>query len=136
MNELFDDIEQLTDAEILATKLLGWESIPPEFDEARAYYHNKFGPAYVFPDGSWTGASEWPNLADWNTIRRIEDAIWGKGRAYSDRYIAYLTWSCEYDRRLTLRGTQEQRVAAALRVSEAAWTVPDEIAAQIEEAGL
>ncbi len=30
--------------------------------------------------------------------------------------MAYLTWSCEYDRRLMLRATQEQRVAAALRM--------------------
>jgi len=121
MNEPFDNIEQLTDAEILATKLLGWSPIPPQDDEVRSYYHDEFGAAEVYPnDGVWDGAYEWPDLADWNTIRRIEDALWVKGLAVFDSYITYLTWSCEYDRRLTLRATQEQCVAAALRVIEEA----------------
>lgn len=138
----------MTPEEIIATKLLGWEPYIPkplEFDDdVRALYHNDGELVALFDldppclravaiDGST--AVGWPDLTNWNDIRRMEDALFSQIRLGEEMYGLALThavkgiedpewpvltkmhkvsWSA------CLHATPAQRVQAALRVIEEA----------------
>jgi hypothetical protein len=132
-------------AEIIATKLLGWF----RHQNGTAYTHGPSGRIF-FPDDAMEYPEEWPDLSDWNDIRRIEDALAEKGLYCS--YLAQiahidppedlcamiapllsdeaLDGVTDYESRLeqafvaaaalVKRATAEQCVAAALKVIEEA----------------
>jgi len=136
----------MTPTETIAVKLFGWEPYLPkplEFDDdVRALYRKEGELVALFNldppclravaiDGST--AVDWPDLADWNWIRRMEDALADKGLL--SQYINRLSWhpysedqdserrsltSVEESHWFYLRATASQRVAAALQVIEEA----------------
>jgi hypothetical protein len=112
---------ELTPAEIVAVKLLGWtRENNPLYPDEREYSH---------PSGSFhtiggelngtgcgeVGAEDFPdfidNYAAWYWIRRVEDALDKKGLIA--RYLVHL---CHH--KFVLRATVPQRLEAAIRVIE------------------
>ena len=125
----------MTPEEIVATKLLGWER-GVEDDGQVVYLHKESGSVHYFGgelDGCGMGqinGADFPDLSNWNDIRRMEDALAKKG--LSAKYYSTITASVEFnalesfaDNAAKLlsalsQATPEQRVQAALRVIEAA----------------
>jgi hypothetical protein len=129
----------MTPAEIIATKLLDFDALQHLNDaHENCYLHRpSSNVASVNPKTghltvSWEGCEEWPDLADWNDIRRMEDALAkkGLGAQYACALVASLrdaVLACLGDQDIEasafhlvsvpcLRATAEQRVAAALKV--------------------
>jgi hypothetical protein len=81
----------MTPTETIAVKLFGWlESRPADPDEdgknvRKIYFNAKGEEAYLLVDGTYSddgindALDEWPDLTDWNWIRRMEDALAEKG---------------------------------------------------------
>jgi len=125
-------------AEIIATKLFGWQlggSPGCYVKEASSVCLNNDGSVgewFAPPSARKDQLHDWPNLADWNDIRRMEDALTEKGLLA--KYHHSLWENCapedwqwvEYanpyapclNKYMPLRATAEQRVAAALKVIE------------------
>lgn len=118
----------MTSNEIIAMRLFGWvkdnRPLPPNVERG-----------YVLPgtvhrcsvtcNQSVASFSYWPDLTDWNWIRRMEDALAerGLGKAYAQTLCgAYpeLLTPDEFDAIAApcLRCTASQRVAAAVKVLE------------------
>jgi hypothetical protein len=102
----------MTPAEIIATKLLGWF----RHQNGTAYTHGSSGRIF-FPDDAMEYPEEWPDLSDWNDIRRIEDAL-AERRLLVPYFFELQTDECEWPE--ALRANAEQRVAAALKMIEEA----------------
>lgn len=132
-----------TDTEIIAMKLFGWEIYGPSKsindEPSMDYRHKETGEyAYVLSvNGEYYGpqALNWPNLQDWNWIRRIEDKLAETLRNGAEWYGLVLTRVVKAEEdpeRLEmtggnkvswnscLRATTVQRVSAALRVIQEA----------------
>ena len=125
----------MTPEEIIATKLLGWER-GVEDDGQVVYLHKESGSVHYFGgelDGCGMGqinGADFPDLSNWNDIRRMEDALAEKG--LSAKYYSTITASVEFnalesfaDNAIKLlsalsQATPEQRVQAALKVIEEA----------------
>lgn len=124
----------LTATEIIATRLLSWTYIREE-DGSKLYTHPTGSSQYVGGDLDGTGAgqingADWPDLENWNDIRRMEDALaerWLLGAYLSKIYVdENAEWYANYGHSPTLlfaayyalRATPAQRVAAAIRVIE------------------
>lgn len=115
---------QLTPAEVVATKLFGWERLldqcPTTWHSAR---HFSDGKPYVsltrgFPDFT-------TDVCKWYWIRQLEDALTerGLGKAYAKALVARFDFIDDtFDAVVVpcLRATVEQRLAAAVRVLEEA----------------
>lgn len=126
----------MTDTELIATKLLGWERIDEDILAPRHIFHRYWSKAHgdtaeVSPvPGASVNApgtdENWPDLTNWNDIRRIENALAENGAW--DRYEKALERIAIFDngydgiedvapvKSLLLRSTTEQRVAACVRV--------------------
>jgi hypothetical protein len=120
--------------EIIATKLLGfWECATPDWwrEELGHRWYRSLAAArcrvhadgYALP-GSAYGV--WPDLSDWNDIRRMEDALAEKGllgkychQLCKDRWVLISDPITDVGE-LIKRATAEQCVAAALKVIEEA----------------
>jgi hypothetical protein len=112
-------------AEIIATKLFHWF----RHQNGTAYTHGPSGRIF-FPDDAMEYPEDWPDLTDWNDIRRMEDALAERGLLAA--YKCQLSWIWDKESGLQppgftwkaagliedvmLRATPEQRVAAALKV--------------------
>jgi hypothetical protein len=113
----------MSPTEIIATKLLGWAVLNEYGDyakDATCASVNRNGELiedFSRPSAKPHEIHEWPDLDDWNDIRRMEDALAEKGLTW--RYFNELNRSCDESPRC-LRATAEQRVAAALKVIEEA----------------
>jgi len=135
-------------AEIIATKLLGWERLPvdpPIYAKGRSEVTVVDGEEYR---RDWDLSHIWPDLSDYNCIRRMEDALAERGLLR--RYHSALWGNCvledwqrlEYaspsffslQSYIFLRATTEQRVAAALKVLEEADQQKTEEAQRIDRA--
>lgn len=104
----------------IAVKLFGWKF--------KSTGYNFSGSRWISPAGheaniSLTGESifdpsgQWPDLTDWNWIRKMEDAIDEKDLLMM--YICNLQEETKMRRDVTcLRATPAQRVAACLKVLE------------------
>jgi hypothetical protein len=111
--------KELTPAEIVAVKLLGWE--PYHSEDGRAYKLDGYAVIYVGNDPEpyvgRTPKGNWPDFTDdrlaWYWIRRVEDALDEKGLIA--RYLVHL---CHH--KFVLRATVPQRLEAAIRVIEEA----------------
>jgi len=111
----------LNPTEIIATKLLGWErskTYPKE--QGIRFTHHRFIPAifdseFDFPIQQNWG---WPNLADWNDIRRMEDALAEKGLLvqYANALWKLCPSEGDWEYNYQLLAIPDQRVAAALKV--------------------
>jgi hypothetical protein len=114
----------MTPTEIIATKLFDFDALPCLTDAHENWYVHRptSNVASVDPNTghlnvSWCGCEEWPDLADWNDIRRMEDALAEKGLRIS-YYCALHDEDCDWPEALT--ATAEQRVASALKAIEEA----------------
>ena len=76
--------------EIIATKLMGWRADKRSrgCKWTRWTLEDPLDVAIVYDDGYTSGSDYWPNLSNWNDIRRMEDAIAEK--SHWDLYTAYL----------------------------------------------
>ncbi|CAB4140648.1 hypothetical protein UFOVP398_61 [uncultured Caudovirales phage] len=121
----------MTPTELIAVKLFGWERVEPERDDPTAYEHPTGSTAYVGGELDGTGygpigGADWPDLADLNDIRRMEDALAERGliSLYVAAIEIIVPITPDYDQNLCwrewriLRATAEQRVAAAVKVLE------------------
>ena len=124
----------MTPTEIIATRLLGWVRVEPTRDDPKVYEHPTGSTAYVGGELDGTGygpvgGADWPDLTDYNCIRRMEDAL--AERQMLKRYMMTLdgeftvnasdpmpgtciTWQSF----AMLRATADQRVEAAVKVLE------------------
>ena len=122
----------MTYTEIIACKLFGWkaagtkEFVGPHGARVAVEHDRAFD---VKPCSTYT----WPDLADWNWIRRMEDALAAKG-LWGAYILALLEqpfpvdYSYEWPRQgmdpqtygvwHTTRATADQRVAACVKVLE------------------
>lgn len=121
----------MTSTELIATKLFGWERVKPTREDPKVYEHSTGSTAYVGGDLDGAGCGpiggeDWPDLTDWNWIRRMEDVL-----AERQMLMAYMMALTEaYDTEFSgdgplpgtlamfLRATAAQRVAAAVKVLE------------------
>jgi hypothetical protein len=131
--------------EIIATKLLGWRHDGYWPSGGKRYKHPNHPDCRVYEDGEGVGSDAWPDLSDWNDIRRMEDTLAEKGIEVWCKYLNFLMSDFDPtamskhlkplrdcgqvspDAALLLVGaasalspTTEQRVAAALKVIEEA----------------
>jgi hypothetical protein len=117
----------MTPAEIIATKLLGWERLPvdpPIYTKGLSEVAVEDGEEYR---RDWDPSHTWPDLSDYNCIRRMEDALAEKGLMEGSpsepsytRMLRRIVGPDQSDCCVGLRATPEQRVAAALKVIEEA----------------
>jgi len=124
-----DGMTNPTDVEIIA-RLLGWEEVKPvdpygaRFSPGCYYLHWTNTDNSGTPAGrQFAGHVPWPDPTDWNDIRRIEDALVGKG--LFARYCRLLHMMIPANFRGDMvedakRATPEQCVAAAIRVIQGA----------------
>ena len=119
----------MTDTETIAVELFGWRRA--ESQEGFKAYRLGPSPTYLInQDGTarfrWVDC-EWPDLADWNWIRKMENALAERGIVPWLAYGAALKSAVMADRKPTqiifdsdvyLRATTAQRVAACLKVIE------------------
>ena len=112
---------EMTPAEIVAVKLLGW-SLRPDDGGQKCYEHLSGSVHFVGGelDGcgmGQCGGEDFPdfidNYAAWYWIRRVEDAL--DERGLIARYLVHL---CHH--KFVLRATVPQRLEAAIRVIEEA----------------
>lgn len=126
---------QLTDAELIA-KLLGWVPYNPSanYSHCRCYRKGRQWEGIRIADGSqYCKNDNWPDLANWNDIRRMEEAI-VEQKLFAEYLFALTsqpyTKEQEEERRslssveeswwFFCRATQAQRVAAAVKVIQEA----------------
>lgn len=133
---------QLTDTEKIAVALFGWvaDKRTRGYKWTRYTRQSPIGVVICHDDGIWTGSEDWPNITDWNWIRKMEDAIAERdlnllyAEALYDQTgnVAYATMldgahakrmSSDALTRLIpfacgIRATAAQRVAAAVKVLE------------------
>ncbi len=111
--------KELTPAEIVAVKLLGWK---PYTDNDEDYQHFR-----IFSDGKpWCSVCDLPDFTDerlsWYWIRRVEDAL-RERKLLMEYYDALRLASfgfCDSDVFWEFRATVPQRLEAAIRVIEEA----------------
>jgi hypothetical protein len=109
----------MTPAEKIAIGLLGWKLI------GKSKTHHIYSGPNGEPESlhTETGVAifeqNWPDLTDWNTIRRIEDELFERG--WFEDYIENLRALCPpgHNSRYIQRATAEQCVDAAIRTIEA-----------------
>jgi len=124
--------------ETIAVKLFGWEQIPDDGPATDKCFQFNKGPKLWLRDGVFDGGSgvpHWPDLTDWNWIRRMEDALFSTIRLGEEMYGLALTqivkeaedpaWLAlnrppKVSWTACLHATAPQRVAACLRVLEEA----------------
>lgn len=122
---------QLTPAEIIAVKLFGWKFEGAGFNFNGKVYSRNGQRANINPDGSrrFDPTRYWPEVTDWNWIRRMEDELAAKGllEAYMLRLDGEFTVKASeplpgtcmtWQSFAMLRATVEQRIAAAVKVLE------------------
>ena len=114
--------EQLTDAEMIATRLLGWVLHKAGTDFRRGAAHAHRFNAEGDPDDNifYRNAdpcADWPDLTDWRGIRRMEEEI--AKRYLLDEYDDHLNLIAgNQTHQYAYTATAEQRVQAALRLIE------------------
>ena len=123
----------MTPEEIIATKLLGWVDEGVMSNGEHWFFHPQHGRARLSAKNGTVNLgqqSTWPDLSNWNDIRRMEEALAEKG--LSAKYYSTLTSHVTFnalesfaDNAIKLlsalsRSTPEQRVQAALKVIESA----------------
>jgi hypothetical protein len=117
---------EMSDTELIATRLLGFRiATEQERLTMGRPWPEGITTATYRDSGMWIGKGKFPDLANWNDIRRMEDAIREKGHA--DHYVVTLhklVWLDNYEfvqyeqpDWVSIRfATQEQCVAACVRV--------------------
>jgi hypothetical protein len=120
----------MTPTETIAVKLFGWkrdDSRNPLPDRDREYTmtsptgYKRLACIKIATGEELFGNHHWPDLADWNDIRRMEDAMAAKEGQLFRRYCDLLTLMIPADDRGdktldAMRSSPAQRVAACLRV--------------------
>jgi hypothetical protein len=117
----------VTPAEIIAVKLFGWRHDGYWPSVGKRYKHPNRPDCRVYEDGEGVGSDTWPDFSDWNSIRRMEDALAERGLMEGSpsepsytRMLRRIVGPDQSDYCVGLRATAEQRVAAALKVIEEA----------------
>lgn len=115
----------MTNTEKIATKLFGFKREPSRDDIYGTCYivdapQKKFARVWIRDGGVAGNVEDWPDLADHNWIRRMEDAL--NEEQYSQYCLLLHTQIPALDRRDktidAMKSTPAQRVAAAVKVLE------------------
>lgn len=118
-------MSELSNTELIATRLLGWEpAICAEPNVVRFEYAP--GSNIYFKNGAFDGGLRelWFDPANWNDIRRMEDAIFRMGPDACDKYLTNLKQErygnaviSDFNSGLMMMcATALQRVAACVKV--------------------
>jgi hypothetical protein len=120
---------ELTPAEVLATKLFGWKcddsknNLPErdrEYSRISDAGYTQWACIKIERGEEIFGERSWPDFTDerlaWYWIRRVEDALRALDKDLFDDYMICVTRKCDYDRRDAWLATVAQRLEAATRV--------------------